>query len=65
MGPGNSLEVQWLRLRGPNAGGEGLIPGWGIKIPHATCMAKKTRKKGGKKERKKIEAAWEGDTCFV
>ena len=41
--------VQWLRLCGSNAGSEGLIPGWGIKIPHATCMAKKTRKKGGKK----------------
>lgn len=48
-----------------NAGGEGLIPGWDIKIPHATRMAKKTRKKGGKKERKKREAAWEGDACFV
>ncbi|TEA37546.1 hypothetical protein DBR06_SOUSAS27610003, partial [Sousa chinensis] len=45
-----SLVVQWLKLRAPNAGGLGLIPGWGIrshmlqlrvpmpqlKIPHAT-----------------------------
>ena len=57
--------VQWLRLHGSNAVGEALIPGWGIKIPHPTCMAKKTRKKGGKKEGKKIEAAWEGDARFV
>ena len=27
--------VQWLRLHGPNAGCEGLIPGQGIKILHA------------------------------
>ena len=24
-----SLVVQWLRLHAPNAGGRGLIPGWG------------------------------------
>ena len=27
--------VQWLRLHTPNAGGTGLIPGGGIRIPHA------------------------------
>ena len=32
---GTSLAVQWLRLRAPSAGGMGLIPGWGTKIPHA------------------------------
>ena len=32
---GTSLVVQWLRLHASNAGGDGLIPGWGIKIPHA------------------------------
>ena len=46
---GTSLVVQWLRLRAPNAGGPGLIPGQGtsshvpqlrvrmrqLKIPHA------------------------------
>ena len=39
--------VHWLRLRAPNAGGQGLIPGQGtrshvlqLKIPHA---ASKTR----------------------
>jgi len=31
---GTSLVVQWLRLHLPEAGGAGLIPGWGIKIPH-------------------------------
>ena len=30
-----SLAVQWLRLRASNAGGTGLISGWGTKIPHA------------------------------
>ena len=43
--PGTSLGVQWLRLRAPNAGGSGSIPGQGtmnrshrpqLKIPHAT-----------------------------
>ena len=33
--PGTSLVVQWLRLRASNAGGKGLIPGQGTKIPHA------------------------------
>ena len=27
--------VQWLRLHAPNVWGTGLIPGRGIKIPHA------------------------------
>ena len=30
------MVVQWLRLHSPNAGGAGLIPGWGTKIKHAT-----------------------------
>ena len=32
---GTSLVVQWLRLRAATAGGAGVIPGWGTKIPHA------------------------------
>ena len=36
-----SLGVQWLRLCTPNAGGMGLIPGWGTKIPHATQHGQK------------------------
>ena len=31
---GTSLVVQWLRLHASNAGGTGLIPGQGSKIPH-------------------------------
>ena len=31
---GTSLEVQWLRVCTSNAGGMGLIPGQGTKIPH-------------------------------
>ena len=40
---GTSLVVQWLRLRAPNAGGPGLVPGQGteahrlqLRIPFAT-----------------------------
>ena len=32
---GSSLVVQWLNLCASNAGGTGLMPGWGPKIPHA------------------------------
>jgi len=35
---GTSLVVQWLRLRAPNAGSTGSIPGWWTKIPHATLF---------------------------
>ena len=39
--PRISLVVQWLRRHTFNAGGEGSISGWRIKIPHATqCGAK-------------------------
>ena len=31
---GTSLVVHWLRLHAPNAGGPGLIPGWGTR----SCM---------------------------
>ena len=33
---GSSLEVLWLRLHTPNAGGMALIPAQGTKIPSAT-----------------------------
>ena len=33
---GTSLMVPWLRCCTSNAGGMGLIPSWGTKIPHAT-----------------------------
>ena len=40
---GTSLAVQWLRLHAPNAGGPGLIPGWGTKIPHAAQQGLKNK----------------------
>ena len=38
---GISLVVQLLRLRAPNGGGMGSIPGWGTKIPCAVCPINK------------------------
>ena len=40
---GNSLAVQWLRLRDPNVGGIGSIPGQKTKIPHATRHSQKKK----------------------
>ena len=48
-GIGNSLAVQWLRLHTSSAGGAGLIPGQGTRIPHATRHSQKVRKKERKK----------------
>ena len=42
---GTSLMVQWLRLQAANAGGMGLIPGQGTKIPHATGWGQKIKLK--------------------
>ena len=36
---GTSLMVQWLRLCTPNAGGPGLIPSQGTKIPQAETQS--------------------------
>ena len=38
---GTSLVVQWLRFHSSTAGGTGLIPGPGTKIPHATWHGQK------------------------
>ena len=35
---GTVLVVQWLRLCVPNAGGPGLIPGWGTRSHYAATM---------------------------
>ena len=54
---GTSLAVQWLILHVPNAGGVGLIPGQGTKIPHvAQCLENKqtTKKKKKKKNLDKL-----------
>ena len=40
---GTSLVVQWLRCHIFNAGEQGLIPGWGIKVPHAMQPKKKIK----------------------
>ena len=37
---GTSLAVQWLRLGASTAGGVGLIPGRGTKIPHVAWRGK-------------------------
>ena len=52
---GISLVVQWLRLCVSNAGGVGLIPGQGTKIPHI-CLAvgqKKKKRLHSKKKRRR------------
>ena len=36
-----SLAAHWLRLCTSNAGGVGLIPGWGTKMPHGTAKINK------------------------
>ena len=36
--------VQWLRLRNSTAGGAGLIPGRGTKVPHAMQCGKEKKK---------------------
>ena len=41
---GSSLAVQWLVLHASTAGGTGLIPGQGTKIPHAMWQKKKKKK---------------------
>ena len=46
-----SLEVQWLRLHAPNAGGTGSNPGRGTKIPHAAWCGQKKKKTLKKKEK--------------
>ena len=37
--PGTSLVIQWLRLHAPGAGGPPLIPGQGIRFPHASTKS--------------------------
>ena len=45
QGPQTSLVVQWLRLCTPNAGGTGLIPGQGTKVPHAAWCSQKYKER--------------------
>ena len=48
--------VQWLRLPTSNAGGAGLIPGWGAKILHA--------EQHGQKEKKQVKLKLNLDDLF-
>ena len=41
---GNALAVQWLGLQASTAGGRGLIPGRGTKIPQVAWCGKKEKK---------------------
>ena len=47
---GTSLAVQWLRLCAPEAGGTGLIPGWGANIPQDRAKHRREEKKKKKKK---------------
>ena len=38
---GTSLVVEWLRCHTSTAGGMGLIPSWGTKIPHVVQSGQK------------------------
>ena len=51
---GTFLVVQWLKLHHSNAGGTGLIPSQGTKIPHATGP-----------EKKKNVSLWCGVLCWA
>ena len=37
--------IQWVRLNTSTAGGAGLIPGRGTKIPQATWLSQKKKKR--------------------
>ena len=49
---GTPLAVQWLRLCASSAGGAGLIPVQGTKIPHATESNQKITKKKRKQQKR-------------
>ena len=51
-----SRVVQWLRLWAFNAGGKGLIPGWGTKVPHAVWCGQKNLRKN--EYRASLVAQW-------
>ena len=66
---GTSLVAHWLRLCASNAGTLGLIPGWGMEIPHAAPQGqKKTRKQGWKRmgmEFRQTEAVDAPNNCAM
>ena len=60
---GTSLAVQSLRLCASNTGGACLIPGQGIKIPHAVRHGQKIKNNYEKKIFLNLSGIH--DTCFV
>ena len=62
----NSIEnfqtVQCLRLQSSTAWGTGSIPGWGVKIPHATWHSQKP-KQTENKFYQRIEMAYVTNHC--
>ena len=55
-----SLVVQWLRppvVHTSSAGGLGLIPGLGTKIPHATQVVKKKKRQTNKQKQAPVGKA--------
>ena len=54
VGIGTSLVVQQLRLQASTAGGTGSIPGWGIKILHASQHGQNNKKKKDRKTGLKV-----------
>ena len=55
---GTFLVVQWLRLCASNAGSTGSIPHQGTKIPYASGVAKKLKKK-------KVETTWKSIKAWM
>ena len=68
---GTSLVVHWLRHHSSIAGGTGLIPGWGTKIPalrptyHCMRRGQKKKKKKLKEKKKEIYQSLEMGTGRV
>ena len=61
---GTSLAVQRLRLHTSKAGGAGLIPGQGTKIPHATWRGQKKKKKERRQQKMMLARMWrKGNPC--
>ena len=60
---GTSLAVHWLGLRASAAGGPGLIPGWGTRIPQTAWHGQKTNKQTN--QPKNDDAEWPATTWMI
>jgi hypothetical protein len=56
---GTSLVAHWLRLCAPTAGGSGLIPGQGTRIPHAAGCGPQKKGREGREGRRRQKRKWE------